>query len=429
MPNRLVPDPNRRMTSRRAFVFTSVATGLHSSGFLPSVRGATDSSTFKRIAAVVTVYRKNSHADVLVGKILEGWKQDGGVGPSLKLVSMYVDQIGSDDLSMGLSKKHGFRLCKTIRESIELDTGNVSVDGVLSVGEHGNYPVNPLGQHLYPRRRFFSEITQVFEDRGRVVPVFNDKHPGPELQDAVWMAERARALKIPWMAGSSLTVGERTPDVTLPFGSSLQSCIAVGYSGLDIYGFHTLDFLQCIVERRVTKHQGVERVHGLPLSMLRSFLNNNHIDQELLHLTLASSGTSLDRILADAQSLDSNQHALFVIRYLDGLVVPVLMLDSYAKSISIGWRDGANKLLVTRAEEKPEPRYPHFAYLLKGIEQMIYTGKPAYPVERTLIAAGILDRGLRSLQLGREQETPELQIDYTPIDYPNAPKIDLLKTY
>jgi len=342
---------------------------------------------------------------------------------------MYVDQTGSDDLSLGLSRKYGFRLCKTIQESLELDTGTVAVDGVLSIGEHGNYPVNPLGQHLYPRRRFFSEIAQVFEERGHIVPVFNDKHPGPEWQDCFWMAERARALKIPWMAGSSLTVGERTPNVTLPFGTSLQSCIAVGYSGLDIYGFHTLDFLQCIVERRATKQQGVQRVQGLPVSMLQSLLDSNRIDQEVLRLTLASSGTSLDRILSNAQAMDSKQHALFVIQYLDGLVVPVLMLGSYAKSISVGWRDGANKLLVTRAEEKSEPRYPHFAYLLKGIEQMIHSGNPAYPVERTLLAAGILDRGLHSLQSGREQETPELQIDYQPIDYPNAPNLDLLKTY
>ncbi len=429
MPNRLFPNPDRSRINRRSFVFTSCATCLHSSGFLSTVRGETDSKESKKVAAVVTVYRTNSHADVLIGKILEGWKQDGGVGPSLKVVSMYVDQTGSDDLSLGLSKKHGFRLCKTIRESLELDTGTVAVDGVLSIGEHGNYPVNPLGQHLYPRRRFFSEIAQVFEERGRVVPVFNDKHPGPEWQDTVWMAERARALNVPWMAGSSLTVGERTPDATLPFGSSLQSCIAVGYSGLDIYGFHTLDFLQSIIERRATKRQGVERVQGLPLSMLRSLLDNNRIDQEVLRLTLASSGTSLDRLLENAQSMDSKQHALFVIKYLDGLVVPVLMLGSYAKSISVGWRDGVNKLLVTRAEEKSEPRYPHFAYLLKGIEQMIHSGNPAYPVERTLLAAGILDRGLHSLQSGREQETPELQIDYQPIDYPNAPNLDLLKTY
>ena len=62
------------------------------------------------VAAVITQYFKFSHADVLVGKILNGWRQAGGPGPDLELVSMYVDQFSEKDLSRGLAKKHGFRL-------------------------------------------------------------------------------------------------------------------------------------------------------------------------------------------------------------------------------------------------------------------------------------------------------------------------------
>ena len=38
------------------------------------------------VAAVVTAYRKNTHADVIVGKILDGFQQDGGQGPDRKSV-------------------------------------------------------------------------------------------------------------------------------------------------------------------------------------------------------------------------------------------------------------------------------------------------------------------------------------------------------
>ena len=61
----------------------------------------------KSVAAIVTIYRENSHADVIVGKILNGWKQDGGVGPDLKLASLYVDQSPDDDMSRKLAQKHG----------------------------------------------------------------------------------------------------------------------------------------------------------------------------------------------------------------------------------------------------------------------------------------------------------------------------------
>jgi hypothetical protein len=56
----------------------------------------------KKVAAIVTEYRHNSHADVIVGKILEGYNQDGGPGPDLLLMSMYVDQFPEGDLSRKL---------------------------------------------------------------------------------------------------------------------------------------------------------------------------------------------------------------------------------------------------------------------------------------------------------------------------------------
>src|SRR5882762_7154652 len=116
----------------------------------------------KKVAAVVTEYRLHSHADVIVGKILEGFNYDGGAGPNLKLVSMFVDQFPDGDLSRGLAKKHDFTIYETIADAVTLGGKELAVDGVLCIGEHGKYPENDKGQRLYPRRRFFEAVADVF---------------------------------------------------------------------------------------------------------------------------------------------------------------------------------------------------------------------------------------------------------------------------
>src|SRR5690242_3274029 len=96
----------------------------------------------KKVAAVVTEYRRHSHADVIVGKILEGYNYDGGAGPGLQVAGMYVDQFPAGDMSRALARKHGFRIHDSIAGALTLGGKALAVDGVLLIGEHGRYPTN-----------------------------------------------------------------------------------------------------------------------------------------------------------------------------------------------------------------------------------------------------------------------------------------------
>jgi hypothetical protein len=67
------------------------------------------------------------------------------------------------------------------------------------------------GQNLYPRRRWFEEVTRVFAAQGRVVPVFNDKHLGGRQLDGRYRPED----EDPADARAVLAAGAPQPDLPL----------------------------------------------------------------------------------------------------------------------------------------------------------------------------------------------------------------------
>ncbi|GIS60122.1 MAG: hypothetical protein CM1200mP2_23470 [Planctomycetaceae bacterium] len=164
------------------------------------------------VAAVVTEYRNNSHADVIVGKVLEGWRQDGQAGPDLRLVSMYTDQVPKGDLSRGWQRNTGFRSSRRSNRRSGTPGGDDRIEGVLSIGEQAITPTP---------RRLVSTCTRGDDSsmrssrrcrrRARIFPVFSDKHLGWKFSDALHMVKTARKLKIPFMAGSSLPTCWRYP--------------------------------------------------------------------------------------------------------------------------------------------------------------------------------------------------------------------------
>ena len=139
---------------------------------------------------------------------------------------------------------------------------------MLLIGEHGDYPVNEWGQKLYPRHRLFGEVVQVFREAGRSVPVFCDKHLSYSWAKAQQMYDWSRELRIPLLAGSSIPVTVRTPELAIPMGTAIDRAVQTGYGPLDAYGFHTLEALQCMVERRSGGEDG-GRIRGNDRGRLR----------------------------------------------------------------------------------------------------------------------------------------------------------------
>ena len=380
----------------------------------------------KKIAAIITEYRKWSHADVIVGKILEGFMYDGKEKPDLRVVSMYVDQFPKNDMSRDLAKKHNFKICDTIDEALTLGGNKLAVDGVVIIGEHGSYPNNDKGQKLYPRRRLFEDTSKTFERTKQAVPVFSDKHLSPVWADAKWMYDKSRELFVPFLAGSSIPVAWRKPELKIPIGSEFTGAVGLGYGAIEGYGFHTIEGLQCMVERRKGGETGVKAVTSYSGEPMWKAMDDGKFSKELLE-------ASIERAPSKAKgdyrtlSLKGRETGVFLIEYIDGLTAAIAILNNYLYEGDGGAFCFAGKL---KGEDKPRScqfylqqpdPFAHFSYLLKAIDKMMQTGHAPYPVERTLLTTGILDAAMTSRhEAGKRIETPHLAIKYTPTDYPFA---------
>ena len=81
------------------------------------------------------------------------------------------------------------------------------------------------------------------------MPVFNDKHLSYSWAKAKKMVGWAEELKFPLMAGSSLPVTWRRPELELPLDTPVEDALVAAYGPIEVYGFHALETLQVMVER------------------------------------------------------------------------------------------------------------------------------------------------------------------------------------
>lgn len=371
----------------------------------------------RKIAAIVTEYRPQSHTDVIVGKYLEGFNQDERPPyPRSKIVSMFTEQVPKMDMSRERAKKFNVPIFRTVAEALTLGGETLAVDGVLLIGEHGDYPTNDKAQKLYPRFEMFLKITDVFRQTGRSVPVFNDKHLSWSWRQAKRMVEISRELKFPMLAGSSAPVAWRVPAVDTPFGAKQTHAVAISYSGLDIYGFHVLEALQSVVERRKGGETGVRAVQCLQNQDCWNFIEQNAWTKKLFDVALSRSNTKKTGNPRDLVK----EPAVFVIDYNDGLKAAAFLLtglvEDFTVAVDVEGQATPVSTLMNLQNGKP---YHHFGCLVKNIEKMFETGKPPYPVERTMLTSGILDFALESRFQGyKKLDTPQLaQVRY---QTPNA---------
>lgn len=373
-----------------------------------SVRG------LPRVAAINSIYRLRSHAYHIAGRFIHGYTINGlHHQPPFQLARMFDQQQPENDLGPEVCKKHGVELCDSVAKTLGGD--KLDVDAVLLIIEHGDYSTNEFGQIEYPRFELFQEIVKVFRASGRSVPVFVDKHLSYDHRNAAQMVATAKELKFGLMAGSSLPVTWRIPELMPPLETPFEEGVAViGYdrSNIEVYLFHVLEVLQCMLERRTGGETGVKSVQCLSGDAVWKSGDESRWSWELLeHALSRCPSRNFGRVREQVKN-----PLCVLIEYTDGTKGAVFNLVEATSDFAFAGRlRGRKEPLSTCFYLPAPPGARFFDPLTFNIEKFFATGRSPYPVERTLLTSTLCDLAMHSYKdNGKVITDPALSIRYQP---------------
>jgi hypothetical protein len=464
------------MLTRRRFVEYSALSSamLASRPLLPCAWGQTDERPL-RLAILGSVYRHQSNMQTIADRFLVGYPYQGDWHtPNVQVVSVYVDQLArraadapspfqlamtgskvapsssskgtagglgrdravahpaapeqtetTSDLSKSRSQQFGFRLCRDIPEALRCGGDRIAVDAVLTVVEQDDHPSNSKGQILLPTYDFFQQCVQVFQEESRALPYFNHKQLSFSFEQAQTMVETAHRLRFPLLAGSSLPLTWRLPDVDIALGAEVQEAVMVGAGRYDGMDFDALEAMQCMLERRKGAETGVKAVQLLEGDDVWEAGKAGRWSSDLLSSALSRSDTPMGLTVLDGRTQDLvasgvlpqlvKDPAAYCIEYNDGTRATLLMLNGAITDFNIAARVAGHGLVSTQFFLPPPPNESYSACLAAKVEQTFHSRTATYPVERTLLTSGLLEACLTSRhKLNQRLETPHLRIHYQP---------------
>jgi len=374
-----------------------------------------------RIAVVYTVCHHRSHAHVLLENFLTPFLFNGAIiEPAVQVVSHYADQRSraksAPDLTDEITRVFNVPLYKTIDAALTLGGRELAVDGVLAIGEHGNYPINKRGVREYPRKRFFDEIVATMRRSKRFVPIFNDKHLSYRWDWARQMYDTCQRHRIPFMAGSSVPLSQRRPALQLPANCIIDEALSIHGGPFESYDFHGIEVLQAFLEARRGGETGVTHVEFLAGDALFQAARQGRWSVDLARAAMRAEFG--DRVPDITRPINNVQPHGILLTLRDGTKATVLKLGSSSTRWNFACRlSGQRQPRATSHYVGPWSNRCLFMALAHAIQHFFVTRVSPYPIERTLLATGVLEAAVRSRAAAERIATPHLDITYQARDF------------
>ena len=406
---------NPLVTRREMLGITGVA-GL--TALAGSAAGAAPQTqqTRPRIACCVSFWgAPGSHADWIICKLMDGyWWQGAHTSPRVDVVSAYIHQFDTSGLGQKVCKAKNIPIYKTVGDAVTLGGKELAVDGVVIVGEHGNYPTDLKGHWLLPRWWIYQQVIRVFEQSKRSVPVFNDKHLSYNWDDAKWMFDKSRELNFPLTGGSSIPAYFRKPEIEVAIDTPIKNSIVLGGASDEGGIFHCIDVLQAFVERRKGGETGVKAVQSIRGPETWKWAERNPWVGKLLDSVAANFNLKQGIFQENAQA------NVCIVEYNDGAKAAVIAGQG------VGWTyageiEGQKEPTIISMLGWPGPYAQYHASNAQPhwITEMMVTKKEPFNAERLLLSTGITNHYMESnwengrySAVGRRIETAVMNISY-----------------
>ena len=240
------------------------------------------------------------------------------------------------------------------------------------------------------------------QEDGRVVPIYSDKYFAYDWADAKAMYDRVRQMNIPFLCGSTVPLTWRRPPLEVLARRASRSAD---------------DQLQrsrraCLSRDRAAAGHGRAAGGRRDRSGARPLCEGEEVwrwpsgewSQDLLDAALARGST---RAAAGAGS----EVEAFLVRYPRRAHARVDSLNAMARDY----------LFAARMEGRSDPvsscfyiqlyLHNHWSFMVRNFEDLVLTRRKPNPIERTLVANGIMLAGSESRRKGGQWvDTPELDI-------------------
>jgi hypothetical protein len=250
------------------------------------------------------------------------------------------------------------------------------------------------------------------------VPLYNDKHLSYRWDWAKEMADTAKELGIPFLAGSSVPLAQRIPAFELKPEVEIDEAVSIHGGGLESYDFHGLEVLQSLVEARKGGEPGISRVEFLQGEALWKAAADGRWSKELAEAAMTAELGKKPTTLKTVEGEEAVEPHGITLTYKDGFRATVLKIGRNSTRWNFACRlKGDKEAKAFHYYVGPWKNRNLFKALSHAIQSMFLTGKAPYPVERTLLVSGVLDAAMHSRAEGKALATPHLEFGYKPVDF------------